>query len=301
MATAREIKRRIRSVKNIAQVTGALEAVSASKVRRAQERTLATRAYANAAFEIMLNLGAQHANNMQHLLLDPRTSVKEIVVVLVSSDRGLAGPYNTNIVRKTIDFEKQHDQPVRYITVGRKGRDLMLRRGAQIVADFSDMADAPDIVEVTPIARVFMDDFLSGGVDEVYLAYTDFVNTLTQVPSIRRILPLQPTETGLEQVEVSYEERTGTSAGYAFEPGPEAILDEILPRFTELQLYQAILEAQASEHSARMVAMRNATENANALVDDLTLSYNKARQLAITSEMLDIVGGAEALAQELAD
>jgi F-type H+-transporting ATPase subunit gamma len=301
MSTAREIKRRIRSVKNIAQVTGALEAVSASKVRKAQERTLATRAYASAAFEVMLNLGAQHANSMQHPLLDPRTNVKEITVVLITSDRGLAGPYNTNIVRQTIDFEKQRDQPVRYISVGRKGRDLMLRRGAQIVADFSDLPDTTDILEVTPIARVFMDDFLSGAADEVYLAYTDFVNTLTQVPAVRRMLPLQATETGLEQVEHAYEERAGATAGYAFEPGPEAILDEILPRFTELQLYQAILEAQASEHSARMVAMRNATENANALVDDLTLSYNKARQLAITSEMLDIVGGAEALAKELSE
>ena len=162
------------------------------------------------------------------------------------------------------------------------------------------MPDTPDIVETTPVARVFMDDFLSGAVDEVHLAYTDFVNTLNQIPVIRRVLPLQATETGLEQVEHTYEEEqaTATTAGYIFEPSPEAILEEILPRFTELQLYQAILEAQASEHSARMVAMRNATENANALVDDLTLSYNKARQLAITSEMLDIVGGAEALAQE---
>jgi F-type H+-transporting ATPase subunit gamma len=298
MSTAREIKRRIRSVKNISQVTGALEAVSASKVRKVQERTLATRAYAGAAFEIMASLGAQSANSMQHPLLQPREEVKEVAVVLITSDRGLAGPYNTNIVRQAIDFENERGLPVRYVTVGRKGRDLMLRRGAQIVADFTDVPDTPNILEITPIARVFMDDFLSGIVDEIHLAYTDFVNTLTQVPVIRRVLPLHATETGLEQVEHTYQEQSGPTAVYSFEPGPEAILDEILPRFTELQLYQAILEAQASEHSARMVAMRNATENALALVDDLTLSYNKARQLAITSEMLDIVGGAEALAQK---
>jgi len=299
MATAREIKRRIESVKNIAQVTGALEAVSASKVRKSQERALATRAYAAAAFEIMIHLGEQAGRDIQHPLLEPRTQVKELAVVLITSDRGLAGPYNSNIVRHTIDFEQERDLPIRYITVGRKGRDLMVRRGAHITAEFTGLPDTPDIVETTPVARVFMDDFLSGAVDEVHLAYTDFVNTLSQIPVVRRILPLQASETGLEQAEHAYDEQpTATTAGYLFEPGPEAILEEILPRFTELQLYQAILEAQASEHSARMVAMRNATENANALVDDLTLSYNKARQLAITSEMLDIVGGAEALAQE---
>lgn len=298
MSTAREIKRRIESVKNIAQVTGALEAVSASKVRKSQERALATRTYAAAAFQIMANLGEQVGKDIQHPLLEPRKQVKELAVVLITSDRGLAGPYNSNIVRQAIDFERERDLPIRYITVGRKGRDLLVRRGSHIAAEFTGMPDTPDIVETTPVARVFMDDFLSGVVDEVHLAYTDFVNTLNQIPVIRRVLPLQATETGLEQAEHAYEERASAAAGYLFEPSPEAILEEILPRFTELQLYQAVLEAQASEHSARMVAMRNATENANALVDDLTLSYNKARQLAITSEMLDIVGGAEALAQE---
>jgi F-type H+-transporting ATPase subunit gamma len=299
MATAREIKRRIGSVKNIAQVTGALEAVSASKVRKSQERALGTRAYAAAAFQIMTHLGEQVGKGIQHPLLEPRRQVKELAVVLITSDRGLAGPYNSNIVRQAIDFERQRDLPTRYVTVGRKGRDLLVRRGSHIAAEFTGLPDTPDIAETTPVARVFMDDFLSGAVDEVHLAYTDFVNTLSQIPTIRRILPLQASETGLEQVEHAYEERpAGTRGSYIFEPGPEAILAEILPRFTELQLYQAILEAQASEHSARMVAMRNATENANALVDDLTLTYNKARQLSITSEMLDIVGGAEALAQE---
>lgn len=297
MATAREIKRRIRSVKNISQVTGALEAVSASKVRKAQDAALATRAYARAAFDIMASLGTQDANAMQHPLLDHRPTVREIEVVLITSDRGLAGPYNTNIVRETVSFEKERNLSTRYLTVGKKGRDLMLRRGSQIAADFTDVPDTPDILEITAIARVFMDDYLSEAVDEVFLAYTDFVNTLTQIPVMRRILPLQATETGLEQERYDYGEPLDPTMVYSFEPGPEAILDEILPRFTELQLYQAVLEAQASEHSARMVAMRNATENANALVDDLTLSYNKARQLAITSEMLDIVGGAEALAQ----
>jgi F-type H+-transporting ATPase subunit gamma len=169
----------------------------------------------------------------------------------------------------------------------------MLRRGARVVAEFSDLPATPAIVDITPITRAVVDDFLNGVVDEVHLVYTEFVNMLRQEPRVLRLLPLKPEESQQE----GRQERQTPAAVYEFEPNADAILDEILPRFTELVLYQMLLEALASEHSARMVAMRNATDNANALVDDLTLSYNKARQLAITSEMLDIVGGAEALAQ----
>jgi F-type H+-transporting ATPase subunit gamma len=195
-------------------------------------------------------------------------------------------------VREAIDFEKSKDVPVQYITIGKKGRDLMMRRGARIIAEFTDLPAQPAILDITAITRTVVDDFLKGNVDEVYIAYTDFVNTLRQEPHVLRLLPLKPDEN-----ESASEPTEGPRAIYEFEPNAEAILDEILPRFTELVLYQSLLEALASEHSARMVAMRNATDNANALVDDLTLIYNKARQLAITSEMLDIVGGAEALAQ----
>lgn len=296
MSTAREIRRRIRSVKNIAKVTGALEAVSASKVRKAQAAATATRAYASAGRRVLAHLAERSDGSMSHPLLDSREQVTNISMVLITSDRGLAGPYNTNIVRDAMDFEKAHSEAqMQYITVGRKGRDLMLRRGATVVAEFTDLEDNPSILAITPITRTAVDDFLKGVVDEVYIAFTDFVNTLRQEPRIMRLLPLEPEQSiGEEQPE---HVPSGPTAVYTFEPTPQAILDEILPRFTELQLYQAILESQASEHSARMMAMRNATENANALTDELTLTYNKARQLAITSEILDIVGGAEALAQ----
>ncbi len=294
MANAREILRRIRSVKNIAKVTGALETVAASRVRRAQAQTLATRAYARAAQEILSDLAERTGGEASHPLLDERETVSNICVVLITSDRGLAGPYNTNVVRDALDFEKLQTAPVSYITVGKKGRDLMLRRGAQIIAEFSDLPASPTILDITAITRTVVDDFLKGVVDEVFIIYTEFLNTLRQEPRVLRLLPLKPEVTERSAGGPRAQE---PQAVYEFEPNAEAILDEILPRFTELVLYQCLLEALASEHSARMVAMRNATENANVLVEDLTLSYNKARQLAITSEMLDIVGGAEALSQ----
>jgi F-type H+-transporting ATPase subunit gamma len=292
MANPREIQRRIRSVKNIAKVTGALETVSASRVRRAQSQALATRAYARAALDILADIAKRSAGALAHPLLEEREGVKKIAIVLITSDRGLAGPYNTNVIRAAIDFEKTQTVPVQYVTVGKKGRDLMLRRRSKIVAEFSDLPAAPSILDITAITRTVIDDFLTGVVDEVYIVYTDFINTLRQEPRVMRLLPLKPSEDAAGGTET-----TGPRSIYEFEPNAEAILDEILPRFTELVLFQSLLEALASEHSARMVAMRNATDNANALVDDLTLSYNKARQLAITSEMLDIVGGAEALSQ----
>ncbi len=297
MPTAREIRRRIQSVRNLAKVTGALEAVAASNVRKAQNQVLATRAYAAAAREILRDVAAHHGAAMAHPLLDVRVPVKNVKVVLITSDRGLAGPYNTNIIRAVLEFEGAQVVPTRYITVGQKGRDLMLRRGAEIVAEFSGLPLMPSIHDITPITRAAIDDFLTGVIDEVYIAYTDFVNTLRQVPQIERLLPLQ----AIGDSRADEEKRTEPKAVYSFEPDAASVLDEILPSFTELQFYQALLESLASEHAARMVAMRNATENAAALADDLTLSYNKARQLAITSEMLDIVGGAEALAQAKID
>jgi len=297
MATAREIRRRIRSVKNISKVTGALEAVSASKVRRAQNAATASRAYSNAAFDILTDLGRLQGGELSHPLLDEPESVDHILVILITSDRGLAGPYNTNILRVALEFERVQDVPVSYLTIGKKGRDLLLRRGRNIIAEFANMPDPPNISDVTPVTRAAKDEFFSGRADEVYVAYTNFINTLRQEPFIERMLPLRPGQSEISAGGQEREPATGAQAVYTFEPGVDLILDEILPRFSELVLYQAVLESLASEHSARMVAMRNATENANALVGDLTLDYNKARQLAITSEILDIVGGAEALAQ----
>jgi len=303
VSTERELRKRIRSIENIGQVTRALEAVSASKVRKAQAKVLATRPYARKAWEVLLHLSSQGGTLAElHPLLETREPVCAEAILLLTSDRGLCGAFNTNIVRKTLGFIRVSDRPVTLVTAGRKGRDLMCRTGQKIEADFS-IPDDPSILDVTPIARSVIDDFIGGRVDVVYLAYMNFVNTLIQRPVVKRLLPLTPSRTE-DQAMAEYIEDGpkigGKQLEYVYEPNPAAILDEVLPRFTELQVYQAALESQASEHSARMVAMRNATENAGALVEELTLARNKARQASITSELLDIAGGAEALAQAMA-
>lgn len=315
MATTREIKRRIRSVKNINQVTRALEAVSASAVRRAQSAMLASRPYAQRAYEVLVNVAAQSTGVALHPLLEVPERVDRIGVVLITGDRGLAGAYNTNIVRRTLRFVEHYERPVHWITVGRKGRDLVRRwiarqqssdyaadylKDQEIVAEFSHLPADPDLGDVVQIARVVFDEFLSE-VDEVFIAYTNFINTMTQQPRVLPLLPLRPFEPRtrdiMDLVEADPEVRH-RNRDYIFEPSAAAIIGEVVPRFTELQILQAIRESLASEHSARMVAMRNASESAETLSDELQLVFNKARQLAITSEILDIIGGVEALAQE---
>jgi F-type H+-transporting ATPase subunit gamma len=290
MASAREIKRRIRGVRNIGQIAKAMETVAASKMRRAQQQTLSSRPYADKAMAVLRSLARQARSGAQplHPLLTAR-DVHRIGVVLFTADRGLAGAFNTNMIRRTVEFRKQQSQPVSFITVGRKGRDFLLRYGFDIEAEFTGVPDRPSLMDIVPVARVAIDDFLNGSWDTVYLAYTDFVNTLVQKPKIVRLLPLDPVwETG-----------EGAPVDYIYEPNAETILEQVLPRFTELQIYQALLESIASEQSARMVAMRNARESAQDLISQLTLRYNKARQESITKELLDIAGGAEALAQAL--
>lgn len=299
MATAREIKKRIRSVKNIGQITRALEAVSASRVRRAQARVLASRAFAEKAWEILLNVQSTSRGTALHpLLTPPPAELSSALIILVTSDRGLAGAFNTNITRVARRFAERIPQGhIKYVTVGRKGRDAMVRLHEPVIAEFSNPAE-PTIAHINPIVRLATDEFLSGNVDEVFVAYTDFINTLTQRPTVLRLLPLMPYETEDQVAGEFIKDAPKVSTGkldYEYEPSAQAILDEIVPRFTALQLYQAVLESQASEHSARMVAMRNASDNASGLVEDLTLVYNKARQAGITAEILDIVGGAEAL------
>ena len=300
MATVREIRRRIKSVKNIAQVTRAMQAVSASKMRRAQEAVLATRPYAQRAWMLLTHLAAQRGEQEEmHPLLQVRP-VSKVALVLLTGDRGLCGAFNANIIRKALDYIKVLPVPVDVVAVGRKGRNVMLRQGRTLVAEFSDLPPQPTLADVSPIARVALEGFLDGSYDAVWLAYTDFVNTLRQEPVVKRLLPLTPTEIE-KQVMAEYVEETTTETvevpEYIYEPDPRTILESVVPRFTELQVYQAVLESIASEHSARMVAMRNATENAEALTDDLQLTYNKARQRAITREIVDIASGAEALVQ----
>jgi F-type H+-transporting ATPase subunit gamma len=211
---------------------------------------------------------------------------------------GLCGSYNHAMIQAASRFIDELPHPVELITIGKRGRDAMWRMGRDIVAEFSDLPPQPRLLDITPIAHIAMDGFVSGQFDVVYLAHTDFINTLTQRPAIWQLLPLLPLDLGVTPVSEHHgtlQPPTGTE--YIYEPDPRTILDTVVPRFTELQVYQALLEALASEHSARMVAMRNATDNAMDLLDDLTLTYNRARQEAITKEMLDIAGGAEALSQ----
>ncbi len=300
MATVREIRRRIKSVKNIAQVTRAMQAVSASKMRRAQEAVLATRPYAQRAWTLLTHLAAQRGETEQmHPLLQARP-VNKIALLLLTSDRGLCGAFNTNIIRQTVEYIKAVAVPVDVVAVGRKGREAILRRNKSLLAEFSDLPAQPSLLDVTPIARILLDSFLDGTYDAVWLAYTDFINTLRQEPVARRLLPLMPSEMekqAMAEYVTPAAPETAQVTEYIYEPDPRTILNTVVPRFTELQIYQALLESIASEHSARMVAMRNATENAEALTQDLQLTYNKARQQSITSEIMDIAGGAEALAQ----
>lgn len=294
MPTLRQIRQRINSYKSVSQVTKAMEMIAASNMRRAQLATLASRNYAEKAREVMTYVATEPGRSKNlHPLLEERATVNGIVVVLYTADRGLAGAYNTNIIRKTLEFIKPYEdgkKAVRFITVGKRGRDLMKRFGKDVIADFSDMGIRPELTAIAALNRAAIDEFLSTRADEVFLAYTDFVNVLRQVPTIKRVLPI-------DQAETKYE---GPQAVYLYEPNAEEILSAVLPRFVEVQVYQALLESNASEQAARMVAMRNATDNALDLIDSLVLLRNKVRQAAITKEILDIVGGAEALKQSLA-
>jgi F-type H+-transporting ATPase subunit gamma len=287
MASTREIRRRIRSIGSIAKVTKAMETVAASKMRRAQQQVLATRPYAAKSWEVLTYLARLRPIAAAEQPLLQQREVARISVLLITADRGLAGAYNSNIIRKTalqIQQWEQEGKQVSVVTVGRKGRDWMLRHGPPLRAEFTGLSDRPSSNDIAPVASVVIEDFVRGYSDAVYLAFTDFINTLRQEPDIRQLLPIVPAHP-----------KVSMAADYIFEPDPQTILGEVLRGITELQILQAVYEAIASEQSARMVAMRNATDAANDLIGDLTLSYNKARQEAITKELLDIVGGTAAL------
>ncbi|MBX3047469.1 MAG: ATP synthase F1 subunit gamma [Anaerolineales bacterium] len=296
MANTREIRLRIKSIKNISQVTRALQAVSASRVRKAMDMVQATRPYATKAWQVLTHIAKQPGRSNLHPLLLERPESKGALVVMVSGDRGLAGPYNTNVLRFTLSHFQNYPVPVRFIPVGRKGAELLFRRGVNVMAQFTDVPAEPKFSDVSAIGRILVDEFLAGTADEVYLVYTNFVNMIRQVPVIKKLLPLEfETTEGL--VQSDNKAHSDLTASYIYEPSQYEILEEIVPRFTGLQVYQAVLESFASEHAARMVAMKNATDNASELGKGLTLEYNKVRQQGITNEMLDIAGGAEALAQ----
>ena len=292
MASAREVKQRIKSVKNISQVTRALQAVSASKVRKAIDQLEDTRPYSIKAWQVLQHIAGQPDRSTLHPMLVERPKIKNIIAIVISGDRGLAGAYNSNLIRAVDLWTKTIESPTQYITVGKRGRDQLLRRGRDIIAEFSNLPAQPSYRDISPVGRIAVEKFLEEEVDEVYLIYTQFINRMKHQPVVKKLLPL---ETGVDERVKAFDETEPLIGGYIFEPDQKSILEEIIPRFTILQVFHAVIESVASEHSARMVAMKNATDNATALADALQLEYNKARQQAITNEMLDIAGGAEAI------
>jgi F-type H+-transporting ATPase subunit gamma len=285
MANIRLIRRRIRGIQSTAKITRAMEMIATSKMRRTQERGLAGRPYAEKIQQVLADLAALRQEGEElHPLLQSRP-VNKIGIVHITPDRGLCGGLNTSINRRAAGFILEQSVPVALVTVGRKGRDFMRRYGRDIRAEFTGLGDRPSLLDTLPMSRIVIDDYTNGVIDLVYLVYARFFSTMVQRPIVQQILPVEPAEIpGVQNVD------------YIYEPGAAAVLGQLLPRFVEMQVYHAVLESIASEQSARMVAMRNATDNANELIEELTLMYNKARQEMITKELLDITGGAAALA-----
>ncbi len=258
--------------------------VATLKMKKAQDRGTAGRPYDEKIRQVIADLAAlQGAGDEVHPLL-ARRPVKNIGLVHITPDRGLSGGLHANINRKTGAFITEQEVPVHLVTVGRKGIDFFRRSRQQVTAEFSALGDAPSFLDTLPISRIIIEEFMNGSIDAVYVAYTRFITTMAQKPEIMQVLPVQPADIPRSQ-----------NVDYIYEPGHQAVLGGLLPRFVEMQIYHAVLEAIASEQSARMVAMRSATESANELIQELTLMYNKARQETITTELLDIVGGAAAL------
>jgi len=293
--SVREIRQRIGSVENTAKVTHAMELVAASKMRRAQERALRARPYATQMRAVLSQLSAyaqqSRGDAAAHPLLDER-DVKKFALIHITADRGLAGGLNANMNRASASLALERQPQVERVSVlpvGKKGRDFFRRSGFPELAEFTELGDYPESSDVLPIARIVMEDYIAGELDQVYIGFQTFVNAAVQRPTLRQILPIQPPEED--------EEAGGGPIEFIFEPSPAALLETLLPRYVEMQVFEAVLEAQASEQSARMVAMKQATDAANDMVSDLTLTYNKARQEMITGELLDIVGGKAALEQ----
>jgi F-type H+-transporting ATPase subunit gamma len=282
VASQRDIRRRIGAVKNIKQITRAMQFVAASKLRRAQDATLAARPYAEKLDEVLADLAAVLGDEHHPLLARPEGGTRLLVVV--TTDRGLAGPLNTNTIRFALNEAAEFDGRLTVVTVGRKGRDAIRRSGIPIAAHFNGFGDKPSFADVTPLSRLVSDDFLSGTYGQIDLVYPRFVSTLVQRPTAEPLLPIRP---GPDAPRVPGNQ-------FIFEPNPAAVLRQLLPRYVATRVYQAILETTASEMSSKMVAMKSATENAEELIDDLTLSYNKVRQANITREMIEIASGARA-------
>ena len=295
MPSLKDINRRIGSVRNIAQITRAMEMVAASRMKRAQDSILAARPYADELEDALRRVAAAEGLTEEVNALLARRAVRRVAMIVITTDRGLAGSLNSNATRAVLRWVTDRASgtnddrrvEIEAITVGRKGRDALRRAGVPIAAHFAQLGDRPSFADVTPIARLVTQDFLAEKYDEIDIAYSTFVSTLAQKPKIAMLLPVERPELG--------EEHQRTNDQYLFEPSPEGVLSRLLPHYVAIGIYRAVLENNASEQSARMIAMRSSTDNANELIDDLTLVYNKTRQATITREMIEIASGAEAL------
>jgi len=296
MPSTREIRGRIRSVKNIAQITRTMQMVASSRMRRAQERVERSRPYTEQLRELVSRLANVAVEDIGgEIALLKQRPVRNIGYLLITPDRGLSGALPSNINRRAATsaletqkkFAEQGERPgIDYIVVGRKGRDFVLRNRLPMLAEFTNYGDRPSLLDASAMAQVAVDAFLKGEVDVVYLVYARFINTVTQLPTVVQLLPVEPP---------TEQEGTRRNVDYIYEPDAASIFEALLPRYVDVQVYQALLETLASFFSAQMVAMKNATDNANDLIQDLTLTYNKARQASITTQILEVVSGAAAL------
>jgi F-type H+-transporting ATPase subunit gamma len=284
MASIQILRRRIRSIQGTTKIVRAMEMVATAKMRRTQQRALAGRPYTEKIHQVIADLAIEPRVKGKILPLLEKREVKKIALVHIGTDRGLCGGLNTNLNRMVAEFILQQKAPVTIITVGRKARAFARIAKVEVRAEFAGISDRATMQDTMPISRVVIDDYSKGEVDLIYLAYPDFISTMIQKPTIQTLLPIEPAKLPPGQV-----------AEYIYEPDPFLVLNGLLPRFVEMEVYHAILELIASEQSARMVAMRNAGDNAEDLIKDLALALNKARQEMITKEICDISGGAEAL------
>ena len=295
-ANTRDIRRRIKSVKNTSQITKAMQMVAAAKMRKAQQRAVHGRPYAEAMTKMLAALATAGGSAELHPLLQVRESVKRELVLVIATDKGLCGALNTNLMREVGKFDPARTT---FVVVGRKAAQFLSRMKRDLVAEF-ELKEAFTFLESKQASKFIIEKFLSGEVDKVSVAFTDFISTLRQVPSIRALLPVEHFEMSELEGEHGTKTAPATPAAennleYVFEPSPSGVLEGLVPHYVHFAVYQMVLESRASEHSARMVAMKNATDNAKQLIKDLTLEYNKVRQAGITTELLEITTAQMAL------
>jgi F-type H+-transporting ATPase subunit gamma len=283
----RDIVRRIDSIRNTQKITKAMQVVAATRLKRAQAAVKATRPYSEKMLEV-LQTAASRATEYKHPFLVRREG-KRAVMILVTTDKGLCGAINVNNIRAATRYmNEHHTEGQRYVTIGRKGRDFLLRYRREVIAEVSGVSDRPTVAEVLPAITVALEEYAKGNTDAVVLCYSKWISTMKQEPVVHVLIPAEipAREAGKED---------GPRADYIYEPDPESVLDGLLPRYVETQVFQAVLENKASEYSAKMIAMQNATDAAGDLIDALTLYANKVRQAGITTELMEIVSGAEAM------